>query len=83
MPSLHQNRAPEVSRPRRISEIDSLLQTPRKPEAAPETALGPEASLERMQTPGIFLGLRVALLFNAALGVFGFACYEAWIALTH
>jgi hypothetical protein len=38
---------------------------------------------EQIAPPGLFLGLRVALLFNVALGVTGFAAYELWTAFFH
>ena len=77
--STHPAAMPAVSRPRRTTEMDSLLQTPRQPQATTETAV----SLETVPIPGLFLGLRIALLFNAGLGILGFACYEAWTAMTH
>jgi hypothetical protein len=38
------------------------------------------AADEQIASPGLFLGLRVALLFNVAIGVTGFAAYELWRA---
>ncbi len=31
--------------------------------------------------PGIFMGLRIALFFNAGLGIVGLLAYEAWTLL--
>ncbi len=53
-------------------QLDSLLKT----EARPELDLLGTLDLE--PTVGAFQGLRVAMLFNAALGIAGLVGYEAW-----
>ena len=53
---------------------------------APESAAARSAVVnadEQIAPPGLFLGLRVALLFNVAIGVTGFAAYELWTAFFH
>ncbi len=49
----------------------------RKATPLPETAF--EVVLDA--TPGIFLGLRLALMFNAGLGVAALVLYEGWMML--
>lgn len=53
-------------------QLDSLLK------AEPRTNPDVFGALEAEQTPGVFQGLRVAMLFNAGLGILGLLGYEAW-----
>ena len=79
LPPAMLTREQAAEHPRRTNHLDSLLQTgPRV-----RSSVDQELSVELTPSPGIFLALRVALLFNAAVGILGFACYEAWIALAH
>ena len=59
------------------STLDSLLRTT----PAQQTAPSYEADFVAQQSPGLFVGLRVALLFNGALALAGFLGYEAWAML--
>ncbi len=63
------------SRQPRHSNLDALL----KSQPVKEHSAAREADLE--PTPGIFLGLRVALFFNAGLGIAALLAYEAWSML--
>ncbi len=69
----------------RTHDLDALIslelpdrQAPSQ-KAAPLPEVAPEAMLDA--TPGIFLGLRLALLFNAGLGVAALVMYEGWTML--
>ncbi len=65
------------ARPRTVS-VDSLLRE------APSQRAGVAESTDAIMgepSPGIFMGLRIALLFNAGLGIAGFLAYEAWMML--
>ena len=53
-------------------QLDSLLKTESRPE------LDVYGSLEMEPTTGAFQGLRVAMLFNVAIGILGLVGYEAW-----
>ena len=59
------------------STLDSLLRTAPAQQIAPSY----EADLGAQQSPGLFVGLRVALLFNGALALAGILGYEAWAML--
>ncbi len=61
----------------RQTSLDSLLKTPSMPDAPTEAA----PAIELDPGPGAFGALRVALLFNAAVGVAGLLCYEVWTGL--
>ncbi len=63
------------SRQPRRSDLDSLLRS----HPAREQGTAQDANLE--PTPGIFLGLRVALFFNAGLGIAALLAYETWSML--
>ncbi len=73
--------APRTRTPGRSSEIDSLLQDIPSQQKASAVDADPELMLE--PGPGIFMGLRVALMFNAGLGVAALLVYEAWSMLAH
>lgn len=45
------------------------------------TASSTDHELMTDPRPGIFLGLRVALLFNAGVGVMALLAYEGWMLL--
>ena len=53
-------------------QLDTLLKTEGRPE------LDAYGSLELEPTLGAFQGVRVAMLFNAVLGILGLVGYEAW-----
>ena len=53
-------------------QLDSLLKTEARPE------LDVFGSLELEPSTGAFQGLRVAMLFNVAVGILGLVAYEAW-----
>ena len=60
--------------------------THNQPFADISSAAGYDGDLEAgtmMEGPGLFTGLRVALLFNVFLGLAGLLAYEAWTALTY
>lgn len=59
--------------------VDSLLRDIPSQQQASAVDMDPELMLE--PGPGIFMGLRVALMFNAGLGIVGFLAYEAWAML--
>lgn len=69
----------------RIHDLDALIRLglPDKHAASQKAAPLPETAFEAVldATPGIFLGLRLALLFNAALGVTALVIYEGWTML--
>jgi len=69
----------------RTHDLDVLIGVglPDKHAASQKAAPLPETAFEAVldATPGIFLGLRLALLFNAALGVMGMVIYEGWTML--
>ena len=67
--------APVQGRQPRRSDLDSLLKTHPMPGRATQQAPEPAS--------GIFLGLRVALFFNAGLGIAALLVYEAWSMLAH
>jgi hypothetical protein len=68
---------PHTGKRIRRSTLDSLLrQSP-----AVHTGTTTEPSIELDNPHGIFLGLRVALLFNAGLGLGALVVYEAWTML--
>ena len=54
-------------------QLDTLLKTEAR------TDLDAFGTLELEQTPGVFQGLRVAMLFNAVLAIAGLLGYEAWM----
>ncbi|WP_124849641.1 hypothetical protein [Acidipila sp. EB88] len=58
--------------------MQELLGTPSKAEAIHEAEDVPEM----MAVPGIFLGLRVALLFNLGLCIAAAVGYEVWTIAT-
>ena len=58
-------------------QLDSLLKTGAR---ADVDVLG---ALEIEHTPGAFQGLRVAMLFNAAVCILGLIGYEAWTMMAH
>ena len=66
---------PVQGRQPRRSELDSLLKTHIVPGQVTQQAPEPVS--------GIFLGLRVALFFNAGLGIAALLAYEAWSMLAH
>ncbi len=72
-PSLRVN----VVKPARTHDIDSLL---RQAEAVSPLATA-EAEIELDPKPGVFLGLRVALMFNAGVGIAALVAYEGWALL--
>ncbi len=61
----------------RKSNLDSLL----KETPIPQAAASAELAVEPDAAPGIFLALRVALLFNAGVGVAALLAYETWTML--
>ena len=69
----------------RTHDLDALigLGLPDKHAGSQKTTPLPETAFEAVldATPGIFLGLRLALLFNAALGVMAMVIYEGWTML--
>ncbi len=69
----------DVVKPARSHDIDSLL---RQAEAmSPHASV--EAGMELDPKPGVFLGLRIALMFNAGLGIAALIAYEGWAMLAH
>ncbi len=63
----------------RHANLDMLLRP--APAAASVRSIAGDTELP-LEMPGLFLGLRVALLFNMALGLGGFVAYELWTAIT-
>ncbi len=63
-------------KPSRNSNLDSLLKIDRAPQNEPAMEM-----LDLDPAPGVFLGLRIALLFNAGLGIAALLAYEAWTAI--
>ncbi len=65
----------------KASSVDSLIREIPMQQAARHTT--PEAELDMMADagPGIFMGLRVALFFNAGLGIVALLTYETWTML--
>ncbi len=62
----------------RHGNLDTLLR--QAPDAAPVGSLAGDTA-PSLEMPGLFLGLRAALLFNMALGVACFVAYELWTAI--
>ncbi len=65
----------------RTPSVDSLLRDAPSRQQAGAVDTDPELMLE--PGPGIFTGLRIALMFNAGLGVAAMLMYEAWTMLAH
>ena len=65
----------------RTPSVDSLLHDIPAQRHAAAVDADPELVLE--PGPGIFMGLRVALMFNAGLGLAALLAYEAWSMLAH
>ncbi len=72
---------PRTRAPRPGSDLDAVLREIPSQQAGTDHDLDPELNLE--PGPGIFMGLRVALMFNAGLGVAALLVYEAWAMLAH
>ncbi len=66
---------PAAAKAFRRSSLESLLKD--RPALRPATE--PEVVAE--PGPGIFMGLRIALFFNAGLGLLGLLAYETWTML--
>ena len=64
-------------KPARTHDLDSLLGEARSAGATTST----DHDLLADPRPGIFLGLRVALLFNASVSVMALLAYEGWVLL--
>ncbi len=64
-------------------DLDALIHLgfPEKQAPTRKAAPLPEVAFEAVldATPGIFLGLRLALMFNAGLGVAALVLYEGWM----
>ena len=71
--------APGRMKPRRPRQrsLDSLL----KDHATPGQTVRHDVGTEPDHAPGIFLALRVALFFNAGLGIAALLVYETWTML--
>lgn len=69
----------------RTHDLDALLSLgfPDKNSSTQKVAPLPETAFEAVldARPGIFLGLRLALMFNAGLGVAALVVYESWVML--
>ncbi len=70
---------PQAPRGTGKPSIDSLLRDLPSQQAAVDVE--PEFNVE--PGPGIFMGLRIALMFNAGLGIAALLAYEAWTMLAH
>ncbi len=72
---------PRVARHPRTpsSDLDSLLKKGATVRYAPEVQI----DFEPESGPGIVMALRVAILFNAGLGLAGLVAWEAWQMLAH
>ncbi len=64
-------------KPARTHDIDTLL---RQSEAV-SPQVSAHAEMELDPRPSVFLGLRVALMFNAGIGVAALVAYEGWALL--
>lgn len=76
-PQLPPSLRPGAVKPARTHDIDSLLRQAQA--VSPQAAA--EAEIELDPRPGIFLGLRVALMFNAGIAVAAMVAYEGWALL--
>lgn len=65
----------------RTPSVDTLLRDTPSSQQAASVHADPELMLE--PGPGIFTGLRIALMFNAGLGVAAMLMYEAYSMLAH
>ncbi len=68
--------APRKPKP---GSLDSLLRE------TPARHTSPKSEVDMMADagPGIFMGLRMALFFNAGLGITALVAYEVWTMLAH
>ena len=76
-PQLPSSLRVNVGKPGRTHDIDSLL---RHAEAVSPRASA-DAEIELDPKPGVFLGIRIALIFNAGLGIAALVAYEGWALL--